>query len=231
MDEQEPMTTLSTRVWRNSLRAVLLLGVLLFACAWTWRYWQAWVYVGIYGIAVCINTAYFLKRDPALLQRRLLAGPGAETTPAQRVIQAVAGFCLLGIFVLAGLDHRWGWSGVPASIVLAGDGLMVLGLLLVFATFRHNSYAASTVEVVPKQAVAAGGPYAWVRHPMYLGSGVAFLATPAALGSAWAWLAAVSAVLTLALRLLDEEQLLKQQLPGYAAYCMRVRFRLVPLVW
>ncbi|WP_130617272.1 methyltransferase family protein [Dyella amyloliquefaciens] len=225
------MTTLSLQAWRNNLRSVLFLGVLLFACAWTLRYWQAWLYVGIYGMAVCFNTACFLKRDPSLVERRLQAGPGAETTPNQRRIQAAAAICLLGIFVLAGLDHRWSWSSVPPSVVLAGDGLLVEGLVLVFVTFRHNSYAASTVEVVQKQTVAADGPYAWVRHPMYLGSGVAFLATPAALGSTWAWLAAVPATLTLAVRLVDEERLLLQQLPGYATYCMQVRFRLIPLIW
>lgn len=225
------MTTLSARAWRNTLRTVLFLGVLLFACAWTLRYWQAWVYIGIYGLAACFNTGYFLRRDPSLVQRRLQAGPGAETTPSQRRIQSAAGICLTGIFVLAGLDHRWHGSSVPTAIVLAGEGLLVVGLLLVFATFRHNSFAASTVDVLPKQTVAVAGPYAWVRHPMYLGSGLAFLATPAALGSAWAWFAAVPAVLTLVIRLVDEERLLKQQLPGYAAYCTQVRFRLLPLIW
>lgn len=225
------MTTLSSQAWRNTLRTVLFLGVVLFACAWTLRYWQAWVYIGIYGAAACFNTGYFLKHDPSLIQRRLQAGPGAETTPSQRRIQAVAGICLTGIFVLAGLDHRWSGSGASVVIVLAGDGLLVIGLLLVFATFRHNSFAASTVDVIPKQTVAAEGPYAWVRHPMYLGSGMAFLATPAALGSAWAWFAAVPAALTLVVRLVDEERLLQQQLPGYAAYCLKVRFRLIPLVW
>jgi protein-S-isoprenylcysteine O-methyltransferase Ste14 len=134
-------------------------------------------------------------------------------------------------FVFGGLDHRREWSSVSAAVVFVADGVLVLGLLIVFATFRHNSYAGSTVEVAAGQTVADAGPYAWVRHPMYLGSVLAFLATPAALGSAYAWLGAVPAILALMVRLVDEERLLRAQLPGYAAYGDRVRFRLMPGIW
>src|SRR5215472_14489908 len=127
------MTTLPSQAWSHAARIVLFPAVLLFVCAWTPSYWQAWVYLGIQGLAACFNTAYFLRRDPALLQRRLRAGPAAETTPAQRRIQTVAGLCIAGIFVLTGLDHRWHGSSVPVAIVMAGDGLLVVGLLLVFA--------------------------------------------------------------------------------------------------
>ncbi len=208
-----------------------MLGVVLFASAWTLRYWQAWLYVGIHTAAIGFNTAYFLRHDRALLQRRLRAGPGAEPASSQRTIQLATALCLLATLVLAGLDHRRSGPGMPAVIVFVADGVLVLGLLVVFATFRHNSYAGSTVEVVAGQTVAAAGPYARVRHPMYLGSALAFLATPAALGSTYAWLGAVPATLALVVRLVDEERLLRAQLPGYAAYCTRVRYRLVPGIW
>lgn len=225
------MMTLSSQAWRHTLRSVLVLGGVLFVSAWTLRYWQAWLYLGIYTVALCFNTAYFLRHDRALLQRRLHAGPGAEQAPSQRTIQAITALCLLMTFVLAGLDHRREWSSVSAAVVFVADGVLVLGLLIVFATFRHNSYAGSTVEVAAGQTVADAGPYAWVRHPMYLGSVLAFLATPAALGSACAWLGAVPAILALMVRLVDEERLLRAQLPGYAAYGDRVRFRLMPGIW
>jgi len=225
------VTTLPSQAWRHTLRSVLVLGGVLFVSAWTLHYWQAWLYLGIYAVALCFNTAYFLRHDRALLQRRLHAGPGAEQAPRQRTIQAITALCLLVTFVLAGMDHRREWSGISAVVVLVADGVLVVGLLIVFATFRHNSYAGSTVEVAAGQTVAAAGPYAWVRHPMYLGSVLAFLATPAALGSAYAWLGAVPAILALMVRLVDEERLLRAQLPGYAAYGDRVRFRLMPGIW
>jgi len=231
MPERTIETPLSSQAWRNTLRSALVLGAVLFVSAWTLRYWQAWLYVGIYTVAIGFNTAYFLRHDRALLQRRLRAGPGAEPASSQRTIQAITALCLLVTFVLAGLDHRRDWSSMSAVVVLVADGVMVLGLLIVFATFRHNSYAGSTVEVVAGQIVAAAGPYARVRHPMYLGSALAFLATPAALGSAYAWIGAMPATLALVVRLVNEERLLRAQLPGYAGYCARVRFRLVPGIW
>lgn len=225
------MSTLSSQAWRKALLNTSFLGALLFVSAGTLRFWQAWAFVGIYAAGVCFNTAYFLRRDPSLVRRRLQAGPGAESTSSQRMIQAVSATCLLVTLLLAGLDHRWQWSGMPPIVVVMADGMLVAGLLIVFASFRFNSYAASTVEVSPEQVVAAAGPYRWVRHPMYLGSAMAFLAIPAALGSAYAWLGTVPATVALVVRLLDEERLLKEQLPGYAAYRSRVRFRLLPGLW
>ena len=225
------MTPLSAQAWRHTLGSALPFATVLFVSAWTLRYAEAWLYLGIYLVGACFNTAYFLRHDPALVRRRLRAGPGAESLSSQRTIQAITAICLLATFVLAGLDHRWRWSNLPLPAVALADAVLVSAMLLVFAAFRHNSYAASTVEVAPAQAVSVVGPYAWVRHPMYLGSAIAFLATPAALGSAYAWLGAIPATCALVVRLLDEERLLAAQLPGYAAYCTRVRFRLLPGVW
>ncbi|RAO77527.1 methyltransferase family protein [Dyella jiangningensis] len=223
--------TLPSQAWRKTLLNTLVLGALLFVSAGTLRFWQAWAFTGIYVAGSCFNTAYFLRRDPSLVRRRLRAGPGAESMSSQRVIQAVSAVCLLATLLLAGLDHRWRWSGMPPAVVAVADGVVVVGLLIVFASFRSNSHAAATVGVAPAQVVASAGPYRWVRHPMYLGSALAFLATPAALGSAYAWLGAVPATWALVVRLLDEERLLKERLPGYAAYASRVRFRLLPGLW
>ncbi len=130
-----------------------------------------------------------------------------------------------------GFDHRCRWSSVPVPIVVAADVLVVLGLMIVFRVFRENSYAASSVRVEANQPVISTGPYAWVRHPMYAGGVLAFLATPLALGSLWALPPAVLLGGGVVVRLLGEERYLSENLSGYDAYCRKVRYRLIPHVW
>lgn len=225
------MTDLSSRAWGSTLRALLMLGVLLFLSAGTLEYWQAWMYWSLYAAALCFNTAYFLRHDPALIGRRLHAGPAAEPSPSQRRIQAVTAICLLLMFVLAGLQRRLSWPSLPAIASVVAAGVFVLALAMVFMVFRQNSYAGSTVDVVPGQTIAMRGLYGSVRHPMYAASGIAFLATPAALGSTWGWIGAVPATMAMIVRLRDEERQLLQRLPDYAVYCQTVRFRLLPGIW
>src|SRR5262249_11983051 len=106
-----------------------------------------------------------------------------------------------------------------------------VGFWLIFRVFRENSYTSGTVTVEANQQVISTGPYSLVRHPMYAGTSLLFLATPIALGSYWALLAATTFCGALAIRLLDEERFLRENLPGYDSYCQMVRYRLVPLVW
>jgi protein-S-isoprenylcysteine O-methyltransferase Ste14 len=136
------------------------------------------------------------------------------------------------LFIVSGLDHHLGWSGgVDARLALAANVLVVTGFVLIFLTFRENSFAAATVQVGAGQPVISTGPYHVIRHPMYAGAMVLFLATPAALGSLWAYVPAVALSFTLVARLLDEERYLARHLRGYVDYRRNVRFRLIPGVW
>lgn len=225
------MTDLSWRAWSNTLRVLLMLGMLLFLPAGTLHYWQAWMYWAIYAAALCFNTAYFLARDPSLIARRLHAGPTAETSPSQRRIQAMTAICLLLMFVLAGLQRRYSWPSLPAMASVIAAGVFVLSLAIVFVVFKQNSFAGSTVNVEHGQTIATRGLYGVVRHPMYSASAITFLVTPVALGATWSWIGAVSATVAMMLRLRDEERQLQQGLPGYADYCRAVRFRLFPGLW
>ncbi|MDB5816348.1 MAG: hypothetical protein JWN23_3465 [Rhodocyclales bacterium] len=152
------------------------------------------------------NTLYFLARDPSLVTRRLSAGPGAERERSQKRIQAMAGILLCALIVLPGFDWRLYGASVPQEVVLAADVVLLSGLLIVFLAFRANSYAASTVQVEARQPTVSTGPYAWVRHPMYSGSILAFFATPCALDSPWAFVPAALLCAVVVARLLDEER-------------------------
>jgi protein-S-isoprenylcysteine O-methyltransferase Ste14 len=133
--------------------------------------------------------------------------------------------------VLPSLDHRFSWSAVPLPIVVAGDALVALGFLVVFLVFKENTFTAAIIAATPDQKVVSTGPYAMVRHPMYLGALVMLFGTPLALGSWWGLLMFIPMIFTIAWRARDEERFLLKNLSGYHEYYHKVRYRLVPFVW
>ena len=209
----------------------LLIAVLLFLPAWTLHFWQAWLFWMVFTAAQLTITLYFLRTDPHLIENRLKAGPRAESRPAQKLILFFAVILSLALVILPGLDHRFGWSVVPVPLVLLGDLGVVAGMSITFFVFRANTHAAATVKVEENQQVISTGLYGIVRHPMYFGALVLFIATPLALGSFWTLLFVPLLFAVLVLRLLDEERFLRANLPGYTAYCQKVRFHLIPFLW
>jgi protein-S-isoprenylcysteine O-methyltransferase Ste14 len=207
------------------------LGILLFAPAWTLDYWQAWLYWFVFAASSALITAYLWKKDPKLLSRRIDAGPGAESEKNQKLIQLLASFIFLAAMILPSLDHRFSWSAVPLSAVLAGDVLTALGFFIVFLVFKENTFTAATIVVTPGQKVVSTGPYALIRHPMYSGALVLLFGTPLALGSWWGLLMFMPMLFTIAWRARDEERFLFKNLSGYKEYCQIVRYRLVPFAW
>jgi protein-S-isoprenylcysteine O-methyltransferase Ste14 len=209
----------------------VILALLLFLPAWSLHFWQAWIYWTLFSFAVLFLTLYFLKYDPALIERRMKAGPLAEQEKSQKIIQTIVVMLMCITFVIPGFDHRFHWSSVPTSAVMTADALVLVGFLIIFFVFKENSYAAGTVQVEAHQHVISTGPYRWVRHPMYVGAVFMFLATPVALGSFWALPPAFCLVGMIAIRLLEEEKYLTKNLCGYDAYRHKVRYRLIPYVW
>lgn len=133
--------------------------------------------------------------------------------------------------VFSALDHRFGWSSVPAWLSLLGDVLVATGLGIAMLVVIQNSYAAATVTVEAGQTVVTSGLYRFVRHPMYTGNVIMMIGIPLALGSYWGLLFVVPGTALLALRIFDEEKLLLQELPGYPDYTQKVRYRLAPYLW
>jgi len=225
------MDALRKKALTGCIKFQLTLALFLFLPAWSLRFWEAWLYWLLFSASALILTLYFLKHDPQLIERRLEAGPVAEQEKSQKIIQAIASVLVCALFIVPGFDHRLHWSTAPTPLVLLADVSVVLGFLIVFFVFRENSYTAGTVKVEANQHVISTGPYRFVRHPMYVGATLMFLATPFALGSLWALLVAVPLCGVIVARLLNEEQYLSAHLPGYIAYCQKVRYRLLPMVW
>jgi protein-S-isoprenylcysteine O-methyltransferase Ste14 len=226
-------TTLQTALQATlyGLIGLVVLGMLLFGPAGTFDYWQAWVFVAMFTLATVLPTVYLARNDPAALQRRMHGGPQAETRTVQKVVILVVFVGLFGMVVLSALDHRFGWSRVPAVVSLVGDALVVAGLVIGLLTVAQNSYAAATIQVEAGQKLATQGLYSLVRHPMYAGNVLLMVGIPLALGSYWALLLVVPTVGVLVFRILDEEKMLSHELAGYPEYAQHVRYRLLPFVW
>ena len=222
---------LNAKAWLSLFVLVAAMGLLLFLPAGTFRYWQAWLYLSVFACASFLTTLYLTRRDPALLARRMSGGPTAEKRPAQKLIMLFVSVAFVALLVVPALDHRWGWSRVQPVVVVLGDLLVATGFYFIFLVYRENTYTSATIEVAEGQKVVATGPYAVVRHPMYAGGSLYLAATPLALGSYWGLLAFASMAPFLIWRLLDEEQFLDRDLPGYREYRQSVRYRLVPFVW
>ena len=209
----------------------LVMASLLFIAAGTFAYWQAWVFLAVYFSASLAISLYLITSDPALLARRMSGGPFAEKEPAQRIIMSIMSVGFVGLLVLPAIDHRLRWSELSPGAALAGDVLILLGWLGIFFVFRENSFSSATIELAAEQRVISTGPYAWVRHPMYAAALVMLLGIPIALGSWWGVVIVVAMLPVLIWRLLDEERFLVRNLPGYAEYQRRVRYRLLPPIW
>lgn len=225
------MKDLVARAWLAVAGLAVAMGLLLFVFAGTTRYWQAWVYLSIFTGATALTTRYLVTNDRALLERRMGGGPTGEKRPAQRLIMWCTSIGFVALLVVPALDHGFGWSAVPLGVVASGDVLVVVGFYLISRVYRENTFTSATIEVAEDQKVISTGPYAVVRHPMYAGGFLYLVGTPLALGSYWGLVPIAAMVPFLIWRLFDEEHMLATNLPGYAEYQRRVRYRLVPHVW
>jgi protein-S-isoprenylcysteine O-methyltransferase Ste14 len=213
------------------LVGLVVVGLLLFLPAWTFDYWQAWVFLVVFALSTWIPSIYLLCKNPAALERRMRSGPTAETRTVQKVVMGGAWLSLAGMFVVSVLDHRFGWSRVPTAICLVGDVLAAVGLGVPMLVVIQNSYAAATVQVEAGQKLVSTGLYGLVRHPMYTSNVIMMVGIPLALGSYWGLVFVIPGLLVLALRIRDEEKLLQNELDGYREYTQQVRYRLVPCMW
>jgi protein-S-isoprenylcysteine O-methyltransferase Ste14 len=225
------VTSLNAKAWLALLALAIWTGLLLFIPAGTLRYWEAWIYLCVFIGASALVTLDLMRRDPALLERRMRGGPAAEQRPVQKLIVLCVSVAWLALLIVPALDHRFGWSTMSIGTVVAGDLLILVGYYFILLVYRANTFTAATVNVGPDQSVVSSGPYAIVRHPMYASGSLYLLGTPLALRSWWGLVPFAVMLPMLIWRLLDEERLLANELAGYTDYQERVRYRLVPFIW
>jgi len=211
----------------------LILIALLFGIVGRWDWWAGWALSGIYIVWSAATAVLILPVNPEMLAERARPRPGTKRW--DMAMLGALGLAMVGQYVVASLDVRWGWTPpMPLAVRIAGLMAAALGydVLLVWAMVS-NAYFIATVRIQSDrgQTVATGGPYRYVRHPGYLGTILLHLGVPFLLNSLWALIPGVLGVLVLVVRTVLEDRTLQAELPGYAAYAGRVRYRLLPGVW
>lgn len=221
----------SNLFWAAILRVGIgmpIIALIIILPAGTWAYWQGWMYMVTLFLPMFFVLPYILHKDPAVLERRMRM---REKESAQRKIIMLSYLYFLLAFILPGIDIRFGWSNVPPLVSIIANAFVLVGYLTFVWVLTVNSYLSRTVEVDAGQKVVSTGPYGIVRHPMYFGVTIMYLASPLALGSYWALIPAALIIPLLVARIRNEEQVLLRDLPGYAEYRQKVKYRLLPGVW
>ena len=207
---------------------VIVLGILIFVPAWSFRYWQGWLLMGILFVPMFVAGLVMLARNPELLRKRLNA---KEQEKEQKTVVMMSGLLFIAAFVLAGLNWRFGWWILPGWAVWVAAGLFLASYLLYAEVLRENTYLSRTIEVQENQKVIDTGLYGIVRHPMYMATTVLFLAMPLVLASPISFIIMLGYIPVIAKRIKNEEKVLEEGLDGYAGYKKKVKYRILPFIW
>lgn len=207
---------------------LVLVGALLFLPAGSFGYPNAWLFICLLFIPMLILGIVLFIKAPALLEKRLNV---KEKEKTQKGVVALSALLFLAGFIVAGLDFRFGWSHIPLWGVIIASFVLLISYALYAEVMRENAYLSRTIEVQEDQKVIDTGLYGIVRHPMYAVTIWLFLSIPVVLGSLWSLLCFLPYVAVIAIRIRNEEKVLEAELPGYAEYKKRVKYRILPFVW
>lgn len=221
-----------TKITIEFVLFVAYIAALVFWPARTFAYPGGWALLALMVVGGVAITAWLARHDPRLLRERM----ASPVQRGQELWDRVFLICLM-LFFTAWLAFS-AWDAARHSFVAVPLLVQALGALGVvaymvggWATFRENSFAAPVVKLQQGQKVIDTGPYSVVRHPMYATGLGLFIGAPLLLGSWWGLLGSAVLVAGIAWRSVNEERVLRAELPGYDAYTKRVRYRFVPGVW
>ena len=207
---------------------IVLIALLIFFPAGTILYPGGWLLMGILFVPMVIAGFVMMVKNPALLRSRLKA---KEVQNEQSTVIRLSALMFLAGFILAGIDFRFGWSDLPDWVSYAGAAAFLIAYALYAEVLRENTWLSRIIEVQEGQQVVSTGLYGIVRHPMYSATLLLFLSMPVVLGSIPAFVVFLAYPAIIVKRIKNEEEVLKQELPGYAEYLIKVRWRLIPYIW
>ena len=220
--------------------AVMLLLVMVFfpllpmIISGRWNWWEAWVMAALFVLGFIISRAIAARKTPDILKERANYSDHDDTQAWDKWLSPVVAFGSVFILLAAGLDDRFNWSpDFSLGLELLGLALVVIGYSLGSYALIENAFFSGTVRLQPErgQTVVKSGPYAWVRHPGYLGSLIASIGMPLLLDSLWAFLPVIIIGFFFILRTHLEDRFLQENLAGYSEYASEVRHRLFPGIW
>lgn len=220
----------------NALLMTLMLGVWIggtFVAAGTLRWLRGWICI------VALFPTYAIAAILVRLKNRELLAARAnwsrwEIRPFDRIFIMLMFPLYLAQPIVAGLDAvRFHWSSMPFATVYVGLALLVLGMMLVTWAMMVNPFAEAIVRIQRERGhiTVTTGPYHFVRHPMYVGAILMFLATALILGSLWAVAIGILLAILFVWRTAREDDTLRRELPGYEAFAAVTRYRLFPGLW
>ena len=207
---------------------LLIFALLLFLPAGSLRYWNGWLMLGILFLPMLIAGTVLFFRAPELLQKRLNA---REEEKTQKAVVALSAVMFLAAFIVAGLNFRFAWLPIPAWVSWAAAAVFLAAYLMYAEVLRENAYLSRTVEVQENQKVIDTGLYGVVRHPMYSSTLFLFLSMGLVLGSLFSFAVLLLYIPIIALRIRNEEKVLMKDLPGYAEYKKKIKYKVIPLLW
>ena len=207
---------------------VLIVGLLLFLPAGSFKYYNAWIFMGLLFIPMFICGIILMIVNPDLLVRRLNA---KEKENEQKLVIALSGIMFLSGFIVAGLNYRFNWIKMPDIVVIISSILFIIAYILYAEVLRENTYLSRTIEVSKDQKIVDTGLYGIVRHPMYLVTIILFLVIPLILGSLISFIIFLMYPFIIVVRIKNEEDVMISKLKGYSSYKKRVKYRLIPFIW
>ncbi len=210
------------------LMGLVLVGLLIFLPAGTMDYPCGWLLMAVLFVPMFIAGVVMALLSPRLLKKRLDA---KEKEDEQKSVVAMSGVMFIAAFVVAGLNHRYSWSVLPSWAVWVAVALFLLSYLMYAWVLRENAYLSRTIEVQQGQKVVDTGLYGILRHPMYSATILLFLSMPLVLGSLPSFVIMLAYIPLIVKRIRNEEAVLLEGLDGYADYCSKVKYRIIPFVW
>lgn len=207
---------------------VVIVGLLLFMPAGTIHYSCGWLLMAVLFAPMFIAGVVMLFRSPQLLEKRLDA---KEKEAEQKSVVALSGAMFIAAFVVAGLNFRYSWTVMPLWAVWSAVAVFLLSYIMYAEVLRENAYLSRTIEVQDGQKVVDTGLYGIVRHPMYSATILLFLSMPLVLGSLPSFVIMLVYIPLIMKRIRNEEAVLLKGLDGYADYCKRVKYKIIPFIW
>jgi len=232
---QKAVQTVSPRQWIGIVVVYLLIPLALLVCGGDFGWWQAWIYSLLIVAAGIGGRIWAERRHPGLLAERQNIEKIQSAKAWDKVLAPLMAVSLMfPMVIVAGLDHRFGWSSVfPLWLIVIGFILISLGYAFATWALAENRFFSGVVRIQTDRGhvVCDSGPYRIVRHPGYAGNILPLLGIVLALSSVWTLIPAAVALIIAMIRTALEDQTLQEELPGYRDYAQRVRYRLIPGIY
>ena len=207
---------------------LIIVGMLLFLPAGSFKYLNAWLFIGLLFIPMFIAGIILMFVNPDLLKRRLDA---KEKEKEQKGVILGSGVMFFLGFIIAGLNYRYSWTSISNTIVIISSILFLISYIIYGEVLRENAYLSRTIEVQNDQKVIDTGLYGIVRHPMYAVTILLFLTMPLILGSVISFIIFLIYPIIISKRIKNEEAFLEKNLKGYIEYKKKVKYKIIPYVW